>query len=138
MNTRLLLCFALIFAGLIAGPAAGQDDELADLRERFKQRYPTLVKLKDAQKIGEIHTGYAGAVKSAYLDDEATDEQTVREFLAAENRDRERLYQIMADKTDTTPEEVAATRAAQLFEQGKADWYFKPVNKDWMLKKNIE
>jgi len=139
MKLRWMMTITWLLAGLIALPAAAQnDDELAELKERFKQRYPTLVKLKEAQKVGEVHDGYAAAVKSQYLDDTAGGETTVREFLAAENGDRRRLYEIMAERNDTTPEDVAKTNAARLFEQGKPDWYFKPEGNGWKLKKDIQ
>jgi len=138
MKLRWIMTMTLLLAGLTALPAAAQnDDELAELKERFKQRYPTLVKLKDAQKVGEVHDGFAAAVKNEYLDDTAKEKTTVRELLAAENADRRRLYEIMAERTDTTPAEVAKTNAARLFEQGRPDWYFKPEKSGWKLKKDI-
>lgn len=138
MNKAMTTMLMLTLLGLIAMPVAAADDDLATLKERFKQRYPTLIKLKEAQKVGEVHDGFAGAVRAGYLDDKATEKMTVKQFLDAENSDRKKLYAIMAERTDTTAEEVATANAARLFEQGKGDWYFKPEGSGWKMKKDIK
>ncbi len=131
---------------LVLAPSAlaGEDkkDELEKLKQRFKERYPVLLDLKDAGKVGETHEGLAKAVKEQYLDDKANpdaeDGRTVKEFLAAENKDRRRLYELIAEEVDTTPEKVARRDAQRRFEKAEPDHYLKLEEKGWVQKKKLK
>lgn len=141
-----------LFIGLLAMavlvPAtlfADADDEALDLlKERFKKRYPVLLALKDAGKVGEVHDGFAAAVKESHLGEMAEpgkeDSKTVRDFLAEENGDRQTLYQILAKRAG--PEISAAVYAERAglrnFERAAPDHWLKPKDKDWVQKKDLE
>jgi len=62
MNRR---TFFTVGALMLLGAAAAQAVDFAKLKERFKQRYPKLLKAKDAGKIGETFHGYVEATPTA-------------------------------------------------------------------------
>lgn len=132
----------LAMLGLLAFAAADADAATKnELKQRFKDRYPTLVALKNAGKVGEVHDGYVAAVNSDYLNDPADpgaeDSPTVAEFLGAENADRRALYEILAEETDSTPQKVARRNAQRNFENAAPEHYLKPADRDWVRKKNL-
>jgi hypothetical protein len=137
---RMLIgCLALTLIALVGTDAAAATKD--ELKQRFKDRYPTLVELKDAGKVGEIHTGYIGAVRGEYLDDrvDPDDEESVRisDFIAAENGDRRQLYEILAEETGADVDDVAARNAQRNFDKAEAEHYLKPENRDWVRKKDL-
>lgn len=148
MRSRVWL--TMILLGLWIGltptaPALAQDNDRSEreaLKERFKQRYPILVELKNAGKVGETHEGYVAAVRSEYLDDRVDpddeDSRTVREFIGAENRDRRRLYELIAEEVDTSAEKVARRNAIRNFEQAKGYEFLKLQSGEWVRKRDLE
>lgn len=132
------IALAGLFCLLLALPAMADGDELKKLKSRFKARYPTLVKLKDAGKIGETFKGSVEAVKAAYLEEKAKGEKTVKVFLQEENKDRSRLYILMAKQAETTPQKVAQRAAKRNFTKAKAEHYLKPKSGKWVKKKDYK
>lgn len=123
---------AALFA---AGPATA--DERSELKERFKERYATLTALKRDGKIGETYRGLADLVRERYADDPAREGQTIAQFLREENRDRERLYELIAKETGTTPEQVAKRDALRRFESARPNDYLMPEEGKWVRKKDL-
>ncbi len=112
--------------------------EIGKLKENFKKRYPTILKLKDAGKIGETTKGKIGAVKAAYLEEKASGETTVRAIIAAENTDRDRLYVLMAKQAETTVDKVAARAAKRNFGKASLEHYLKLKSGKWVKKKDYK
>ncbi len=144
---------ALVIAGamLAAAPTAHADDddadarrqELNELRQRFKERYPDLVRLKNEQKIGETYQGRIEAVKAGYLkqpidpdaDKDDEDVMTIGRFVALENKDRSRLYALLAREMEIEAKVVAARNAARAFEEARADHYVRDADGEWLTGK---
>lgn len=153
MSPCKVLMTCLIFALLLvtAAPLVALDDtpspaeikkELLELREQFKERFKVLSSLKDASKVGETHDGLAGIVKIEYakqkIDPKDEDSQTVKEFVDAENKDRKRLYELLAIQLKTTAEKVALRDGKRRFEKADKKEYLKPKDHDWITKEDLE
>jgi hypothetical protein len=129
MNTfprMLTVLLASLIVGL--GAASVRADELNDLKQRFQQRYPQLMKAKAAGTIGETSAGHVDAVKGS-LDGELS------KVVAAENADRDKLYKILADKEGTTPAHIAERNAIRNFEKARSGEYLKGRDGQWHQKK---
>lgn len=139
---------ALLFTGFIAAAlvpavrADDKDDERAALQDRFKQRYPTLVKLIRSGKVGETYEALADTVKTEYASDKVDPDdqnsQTIGQFLGAENKDRRRLYEMLAEELNTTAEKVASREAKRRFDKAKPDDYLKLKSGRWVQKKDLK
>lgn len=134
MQRNWIIVFSMTTA-LLAAPAFAVDS-LDSLKERFKKRYPTLVKLRDAGKAGETDQGFAGAVKSSYRDEKTgSGDQTVGAFLDEENSDRRKLYKIIAEKDGSTAEKTAERNAQRNFRKAKDEHYLQKKG-TWKKKKD--
>lgn len=135
-----LLCLG--FATLASAQNAGQsiDEQLEELRDRFDQRHDKLLAIKDAGKVGETVKGYVRSVRPAFLDDKVGEEDspTIRELLEAENRDRRRLYELLAEKLDEKPEEIAVQNAIRNFKKADPEHFLRLQDGTWIQKKAIE
>ena len=126
MNGRSL--FALATVALFAA-ATAQAVDFAKLKERFKERYPKLLKAKDAGNIGETFSGYVEAVKPEYLQDAA-----LKKLLEEENADRKTLYRAIARKEGVAPEKVAERNAVRNFKKAKPGHWLKNKDGKWVKK----
>lgn len=124
---------------------ADADDEALDLlKQRFRKRYPALLALKEAGKVGEVHDGFAAAVKEAFLGEQVEpgkeDGRTIRDFLAEENGDRRTLYRILAKRAGAEISEAVYAERAGLrnFERAAPDHWLKPKDKAWMQKRDLK
>lgn len=122
----LTVMLAAMFVGF--GAASVHADDLNDLKQRFQQRYPHLVKAKAAGTIGETSKGYVEAVKGSVPGD-------VAKLMADENADRRKLYEILAKKEGTTPEHIAERNAIRNFERARSGEYLKGRDGQWHQKK---
>jgi len=130
MTTRtswLVMLAGTLAVALASTATAGSLDEL---RGRFKQRYPKLLKAKDDGKVGETFKGFVEAVKPEFLDDKA-----LKKLVDDENTDRKTLYGILAKKEGTTPEKVAERNAVREFKKAKPGHYLKNKDGKWEQKK---
>jgi len=124
-NMLTLLCGAAVTTLLFAAPAPA--DELDDLKERFRERAGELLTLKNDGKVGETYLGYVEAVKDTNLSPAA------QKIVDAENKDRKRLYQIIAEQQKTTAERVAERNALRNFSQARKGHWLKTKD-GWMRK----
>src|SRR4051812_19527369 len=93
-----LMVLAAPLGGEVAGaakPPKGDkpektDGRMAELKERFAQRYPRLKEFKRQGVIGETFEGYVDFVKAKKGEAAAIVEQ--------ENADRKELYELIAEK----------------------------------------
>lgn len=140
IRTSWLAVSLLIFSVLLFAPSAF-GDERDQLRDNFKQRYPVLVQLKQAGKVGEVHTGYIEAVQPAFarerVNPDDSNSPTIAAFITAENRDRQRLYTLLAEEIGATPQAVAQRNARRNFDNAGPEEYLKPRSGQWVQKKNL-
>lgn len=138
MKTITIALTGLFCLVLALNAMADTDTELDKLKERFKERYPTLDKLKDAGKVGETTRGKVEAVKAEYLDEKAVGDTTVKAFVAAENSDRDRLYVLMAKEAGTTVDKVVERAAKRNFSKAEGDHYLQLKSGKWVKKKDYK
>ena len=131
MKLRILMAAILL---LILGSFAAQAQEpLEGLRARMKERYALLQELKAKGRIGETREGWIEAVNEENANDEA-----LKKIIGDENADREKLYQIMAQRTETTPKAVGEQNALRIFQKAGPDEFFKGADGKWRAKKLVE
>jgi len=137
----LCLLTATIALTTAAAFANDREKELEELQKRFKQRHEALERLQDQQKVGETVRGYVALVKQRYGGEEVypkkKDSPTVKEFIAAENSDRKRLYELLAEKLEETPEDVAVQNAIRNFKDADPEHYLQLKDGSWIKKKDV-
>jgi uncharacterized protein YdbL (DUF1318 family) len=147
MVSMLLIACA---AGVATADDRADDQTLRELKKRFMDRFPTLVHVRREGKIGETWDGWTHTVRDEFrrlrltkdgrIDDDQSSRRddkrmTVGELIDEENADRTKLYRIIAQRQDTTPDRVARRNAQRLFEQAEAGTYLKKdTDSDWQRK----
>lgn len=122
---KTLPAIALTAALFLASTARA--DELSDLKSRFRDRDAQLTSLKHAGTLGETYQGFLEAPSGSAPGDAA-------KLLAAENADRKRLYVLIAQQQQSTPDVVATANAKRNFERAASGellkypdgWHKKP------------
>jgi len=107
--------------------------EMDDIKASMKARYSTLVKMKDAHKIGENHLGFVVAATA-----EAGKDKKVMEVVSGENADRKKLYAAIAEQTKTTPDEVGKNNALRIFNKAPKDHVFQAADGKWRAKQDVK
>lgn len=123
-NSITILLSICFLAGLVAGgdiAFAGADD----LKARMKQRLPDILKLKAGGIIGENNRGYLEFVGG---------EKTGADVVAAENGDREKVYNAIARQQGTTAEKVGTRRAIQIAQKADPGEWLQNGNGTWYRK----
>lgn len=137
----LIVLIVLVMGGSVT-PTGAAEADLEEAKERAAERYPILVKLKEAGKVGEIYTGYIGVVKDQYRDDkakpDAADSPTVGELVSAENTYRKTVYQRIAEKVNVDAEKVGRRKAQENFKRAGPDVFLKLPDRDWTQKKDLK
>ena len=134
-RTIIVLILALFSATLITPMSAHAADTKAELKARFKERFPQLSKLLDQGKIGETWQGYVEPVKNASDLDSAA-----KKLIDEENADRKKLYELIASEQGKklSAEKVAERNAWRKFSDAKSDWYLKAKDGPWVQRKDVE
>jgi uncharacterized protein YdbL (DUF1318 family) len=132
MTIRSALILICTLAAMLVPGVSASAQSRAELKQRFEDRYPNLVKLLDAGKAGETWEGFVEPVKAdAKLS--AEDKRLIDE----ENDDRRALYQILSKKHEkTTPTEVGRRNAIRKFDEGKPGFHFKTRDGHWVQRKD--
>lgn len=142
MNEICSLILAM-FIGLPAGGslAVGPSADLSELKARFRERQEALERLEDQQRIGETAEGLVEVVRSKYADESVHlgggRTMLVGRFVDAENADRRKLYQRIAERTGESVQTVAEQAALRHFNRAEARHYLKLRDGRWVLKKNL-
>lgn len=152
----IVLMLAVISYGPMASAKTKSDDEqktpdMQELKKNFKERLSALTKLKDQQKVGESYNGYVATIKEDFKDDtipvqidkenrsDNEERPSIKEFLKRENHDRKLLYEKLAEKLDTSKEEVAKQNAIRNFKKAESSHYLRPKQSDkWIKKEKLE
>lgn len=121
INKSLILA-AIAMALVIFSSGLLQAD---DLKTRMLERLPAITDLKARNIVGENNQGYLEILPG---------QSEGRDLVAAENKDRQRVYEQIASGTGTTVEVVGRRRALQIaekaapgewLEDGSGQWYQK-------------
>jgi uncharacterized protein YdbL (DUF1318 family) len=135
-----LLVLASVLMVLLVVPAASAQTDLESLKKEFKERYPRLLELKTAGKVGETHEGYVATVRPRH-------ESEVRSLLRQENEDRELLYELLRedvrkevpekDRDKVTAEFVARRNAERNLENARPDEWLMVADDVWIQKRDF-
>lgn len=118
----------------VAAPVLAQPLK-TELKAQFDARAGELLRLKQAGQVGETVEGYVEVVDAAAADDSA------KQLVSDENKDRRRLYQLLADeinkenpkeKGKATPEILASRNAARNIERAGPDEFLRVGKDQWI------
>ena len=122
-------------------PPAKQQDPRAELKDRMAARYPLVSALRDAGKLGETPSGEVKLVKAEFGTEKADPKDatkgSVAEVVAAENKDRQSLYAMVAKEMKLTPAEVGKQNGARNFEKASPDHWIE-VDGKWVQRKTVK
>lgn len=122
MNKKYLLTIPLIAFVLFLFSSAGLAQSI---KERFKERLPKIIELKNEGIIGENNQGYLEFIGA---------EKKMEPLVRAENRDRQLVYEKIAERENTTVEKVGRRRAIQLRELAGPGHWLQDGNGNWYKK----
>ncbi len=118
-----LLGIVLVVGAVAAVQAMGAD--LGAIKERMKDRLPTIKVLKVKGLVGENNQGYL-----EFLGKGRENEPVV----AAENADRKRVYEAIAAQQNVALDVVERHRAAQIRENAEAGMWLEDAEGNWYQK----
>jgi uncharacterized protein YdbL (DUF1318 family) len=121
----MMLTLALLAIAGSTSFAAAIDDEIDALQKEFKERYPELRELKKKGIVGETSEGFV-----AFVEGEDAD---AKEVVEEENADRRKLYDLIAQKEETTADKVAERNARRNFREAEPGDYLRKNGK-WQKK----
>jgi uncharacterized protein YdbL (DUF1318 family) len=118
------------------------NDPKAEIKERMQKRHADLVKLRDGEKVGETSAGLVEVVKDSYAQErvDPADQQSpkVGEVVAAENRDRSALFELLAKDLKITATEVGKQNGIRNMEKASATHWLKLEGGRWVQKKDVQ
>lgn len=117
MKILTLLSIAMFVAGLTA--------YADDIKARMKKRLPIILELKAEGIVGENNKGYLEFIgnKKANAD-----------IVAAENKDRQTVYEAIAKQQGTTAELVGKRRALQIANKANKGEWVQDADGQWQQK----
>ena len=118
-----------------------KQDPRAALKASMSARYALLESLRDAGKVGETPAGEARLVKASHgseaADPKDKSKGTVADVVAAENRDRRALYELLAKELKISAAEVGKQNGLRYLEKAKPDHWIE-VNGQWVQRKSVK
>ena len=123
MNIRnIFKIYVLLIVCLIA---SSQTAFTAGIKERMKQRLPAIVDLKVKGIVGENNRGYLGYVTSV---------RAHEDIIAAQNRDRKAIYDLLAKRQNTALDVVENVQAKRKADKVKPGQFFQNPDGAWLKK----
>ena len=121
--------------------ATREQDPRTELKESMRARYAALSALRDTGKVGETPTGEVKLVKAEFgpekVDPKDASKGTVADLVAAENKDRQRLYEVLAKELKITPAEVGKQNGARNLDKASPDHWVE-VDGKWVQRKTVK
>ena len=96
-----------------------------DIKARMKNRLPVIKKLKSQGIVGEDNAGFLQFVG---------DKKVSADVVAAENKDRQTVYQAIAKQQGTTAELVGKRRALQIAKRAGLGEWVQDASGQWQQK----
>lgn len=124
MKLSLLQTVSCWFLLVLVSVAAAADVE--SITERMRERLPAIDELKEAGTIGENNR--------ALLEARSELEREQRELIQEENADRQTLYELVAERTDQSLDEVARQRAARIAQLATRGVWLQNMRGKWYRK----
>ena len=122
----MLAAFFFVSVMSLTAHARTKDEIISDMRDR----YPALQEAKDNGHAGEAWTGLVGPVGPNVP-------AGVQELTSAENRDRVALFQIIAQETGTSVEEVARQNRIRMYRLAADHHFLQDQNRSWVRKSDL-
>ena len=123
------ICAAVLFCFLLIPHFASADDSAEKIKTQMLTRLPVINDLKERGIIGETNQGFLAVLKPGRADPDLAE---------AENRDRKKVYAIIAEKIGTTVERVGKRRAKQIAESAPAGHWVQNESGKWHKKATNE
>ena len=120
-KTKIVFGLIVIVVIFLTGQAWGQD-----LKSRMRARLPVINDLKARAVVGENNQGYLVMLKG---------QTEKKDLVAAENADRQKVYQAIARKQGTTAELVGKRRAIQIAKKSAPGRWLQNPEGQWYQKK---
>lgn len=96
-----------------------------DIKDRIKQRLPTIVQMKQQGIIGENSRGYLEYVSG---------NRSNQDLVNSENRDRKEIYSTIAKQQGVSLEKVELLRATQIVQKAASGELLKREDGSWYKK----
>ena len=120
-RTSTKICTVLLIGFFALGTAAFADD----IKARMKSRLPVITKLKSQGIVGENNAGFLQFVG---------DKKVSADVVAAENEDRQTVYEAIAKQQSTTAELVGKRRALQNAQRAAPGEWVQDAAGQWQQK----
>jgi len=117
--------FTLFFMALLFYAGAADNSFADEIKDRMKQRLPTIVKMKQQGIVGENARGYLEYV---------SDNKSNQDLVDSENRDRKEVYSIIATQQGVPIEKVEKLRAVQIVQKAVSGEFLKKEDGSWYNK----
>ena len=121
-QTRYLWAVATVVAGVFLFTASAFS---GGIKERMRDRLPTIIELKAAGVIGENNQGFLSFVG---------DRKPEQALVDAENKDRQMVYEAIAKQQGTTAAVVGQRRALQIAEKARPGEWLQDAGGKWSRK----
>jgi len=118
--------FAVLAILLFTVFAAGAFPSAKEIQARMLARLPEIKALKDKGLVGENNKGLLEFVGQ---------QKEKQDVVAAENKDREMVYEAIAKQQGTTLELVGKHRAIQISDKARPGEWLQDANGKWYQKK---
>ncbi|MBW2487697.1 MAG: YdbL family protein [Deltaproteobacteria bacterium] len=120
-RTSAKMLAVLLIGFFVLGVAAFADD----IKARMKSRLPVIKELKLQGIVGEDNAGFLQFVG---------DKKVSADVVAAENKDRQTVYQAIAKQQGTTAELVGKRRALQIAQRAEPGEWVQDAGGQWLQK----
>ncbi len=122
MSKKNMLSLGFIVLCLITAVSLSWANEI---KQRMKQRLPVIVQMKKQGIVGENARGYLEYVSGNKANKQIVDE---------ENKDRKRVYTMIAKQQKVTLEKVERLRAVQIVQKTAKGEFLKKEDGSWYKK----
>lgn len=123
---RAVHLFLILCLGLFAGTSLASADDVESITERMKERLEVIDPLKASGDLGENSRGLLEARG------DLTQEQ--QNLIQAENSDRQKLYERVAQRTRQSVDEVARQRAVRIAQLARSGVWLQNTRGEWYQK----
>ncbi|OQZ02298.1 MAG: hypothetical protein B6D35_01495 [Candidatus Brocadia sp. UTAMX2] len=126
MKTKRSMSFFIITViGIILASAPSRAQDVNAIKVQMEKRLPHIVELKSKGIVGEDKMGYLQFVGGKRENDDV---------VQAENQDRKKVYEAIAQKEGATVEQVGQRRALQIAGKAKKGEWLQDQNGKWYQK----
>jgi uncharacterized protein YdbL (DUF1318 family) len=117
--------FIITVIGIILASAPSRAQDVNAIKVQMEKRLPHIVELKSKGIVGEDKMGYLQFVGGKRENDDV---------VQAENQDRKKVYEAIAQKEGATVEQVGQRRALQIAGKAKKGEWLQDQNGKWYQK----